>query len=393
MPSKRKTELLKIAALIVAAGSGSRIGGEVPKQYRALCGKPVLRWSLEAFVNHPRIDLVQTVIADEAGDLFTKAADGLNLLAPVIGGATRQTSVLNGLRALSDHAPDVVLIHDGARACVTAALISRVIAAVSETQGALPALPVTDTLKAKDASDGPDRNGLARAQTPQGFFFRSILAAHEATTDQHTDDVAVAKAAGIDVALVDGDEDNIKITYEADFARAARILGTSMTDMETHTGLGYDVHRFEPGDHVMLGGVRIPHDKKLAGHSDADVALHALTDAVLGALGDGDIGTHFPPSDPQWKGASSDRFLAHAAELVAQAGGRITRLDVTVICEAPKVGPHRPAMTARIAEIAGLDPARVSVKATTTEKLGFTGRGEGMAAQAIATIELPRGRP
>lgn len=381
---------MTVAALIVAAGRGTRAGGALPKQYQMLCGKPLLRHSLEAFVRHPEIDLVVTVIADDARDLFDDAASGLNLSPPVKGGATRQISVLNGLQALAAHAPDTVLIHDGARPCVSAALISRVIAAAETGQGALPALDVTDTLKTKDGGDGPAREALARAQTPQGFPFGAILSAHSSATETFTDDIAVARAAGLAVTIVPGDEDNIKVTHEADFARAARILGGAM---ESHTGLGYDVHRFEPGDHVMLGGVKIAHDQKLAGHSDADAVLHALTDALLGALGDGDIGAHFPPSDPKWKGGSSDQFLAHAAGLVRNAGGTLTRLDVTIICEAPKVGPHRDAMRARIAEIAKINPSRVSVKATTTEKLGFTGRSEGIAAQAVATIELPRGAP
>ncbi len=381
---------MKVAALIVAAGKGVRAGGDVPKQYQLLCGKPLMRHSLEAFAGHPEIDMMLTVIADGARHMFDTASTGLNILAPVWGGATRQASVLNGLRALREHKPDVVLIHDGARPCVSADLISRVIAEAKNGYGALPALDVTDTLKTKTGDDGPARDQLARAQTPQGFPYPAILHAHETTTDEFTDDVAVARAAGMVVSLVPGNEDNIKVTHEADFARAARILGGAM---ESHTGLGYDVHRFEPGDHVMLGGIRIAHTQKLAGHSDADVALHALTDALFGALGDGDIGAHFPPSDPKWKGASSDQFLAHAVGLVRAAGGAITRLDVTIICEAPKVGPHRDAMRARIAEIAGINPSRVSVKATTTEQLGFTGRGEGIAAQAVASVELPRSAP
>ncbi len=384
---------MSIAVLIVAAGQGSRVGGEVPKQYRALLGKPVLRHSLESFSAHPDVAMVLPVIADGTRDLYDHAAAGLDLLPPVTGGATRQASVLKGLCALADHKPDHVLIHDGARPCVSEKLISRVAEAAGTGRGAFPALAVTDTLKTSAGDDGPPREGLTRAQTPQGFPFAAILAAHETAQhngDKFTDDVSVARAAGMEVTPVPGDEANIKITREEDFAMAARNLNGTM---ETHTGLGYDVHRFEPGTHVLLGGIEIPHDQQLAGHSDADVALHALTDALLGALGDGDIGTHFPPSDPKWKSASSGLFLGHAAHLARAKGGSIMRLDVTIICEAPKITPHRDAMITRIAEIAGLSPARVSVKATTTERLGFTGRGEGIAAQAVATIELPRGAP
>ncbi len=387
---------MKVAALIVAAGSGVRAGGETPKQYALLLGEPVLRHTLRAFADHPDISMVQPVIAEDAFDAFAGAAEGLACLAPVVGGDTRQASVLNGLLALADSAPDVVLIHDGARACIDEATISRVIAALHASKGALAALPLSDTLKREvdgTAIAGPDRADLWRAQTPQGFHYTAIRAAHKAATETYTDDAAVAEAAGINVCFVKGSEDNIKITFAEDFAHAEAILLLAKKDtamFETRTGLGVDVHRFGPGDHVMLCGVSIPHNESLAGHSDADVALHALTDAVLGAIGESDIGTHFPPTDARWKDASSDQFLAHAMALAGEKNARITHLDVTIICEAPKVSPHRQAMRARLAEITGLDASQLSVKATTTERLGFTGRGEGIEAHAIATIELPR---
>ncbi len=390
---------MKVAALIVAGGTGTRAGagagGAAPKQYRSLLGEPVLRHSLRAFCQHTDISMVQTVIAADAFEAFSAAAADLPVLAPIIGGDTRQDSVLAGLTALADHAPDVVLIHDGARPCVDEATISRVIASLHDAKGAVAALPVSDTLKLEEdgtAAAGPAREGLWRAQTPQGFRFEEILAAYRAANKTYTDDAAVAEAAGLDVRLVRGSEDNIKITYEEDFARAAAILaghhGGIM--METRTGLGVDVHRFGEGDTVWLCGVAIPHEQALAGHSDADVGLHALTDAVLGTIGAEDIGAHFPPSDAKWKDASSDQFLRHAVGLVHEKSGRITHLDVTIICEAPKVSPHRAAMRERVAAICGIDVSRVSVKATTTEKLGPTGRGEGIEARAVATVELPR---
>jgi 2-C-methyl-D-erythritol 4-phosphate cytidylyltransferase/2-C-methyl-D-erythritol 2,4-cyclodiphosphate synthase len=339
--------------------------------------------------------MVQPVIADGAFELFEEAAAGLATLEPVTGGTTRSASVRTGLEALEGYGPDVVLIHDGARACIDEDTISRVVAALHDAKGAIAALPVTDTLKTDEsghAESGPARETLWRAQTPQGFRFAEIFAAYRKATGDTTDDAAVAEAAGTPVRLVRGSEDNIKITFEEDFARAAVILaarkGTTM--METRTGYGADVHRFGEGDHVWLCGIAVPHSHALTGHSDADVGLHALTDALLGAIGAEDIGAHFPPSDPEWAGASSDRFLAHAVELVKEQGGRITHLDVTLICEAPKVGPHREVMRDKVAEICGIEPARVSVKATTTEKLGPTGRGEGIEARAVATVELPR---
>ncbi|MFN4355514.1 bifunctional 2-C-methyl-D-erythritol 4-phosphate cytidylyltransferase/2-C-methyl-D-erythritol 2,4-cyclodiphosphate synthase [Parvibaculum sp.] len=382
---------MKVAALIVAAGRGSRAGPGAPKQYRPLAGEPVLRRTLTVFAGHPDISVIQTVIHPEDAEAYEAAARGLTQLRPAIpGGQTRQASVLAGLEALAGaEAPDLVLIHDGARPFVSHRLITDCIVALASHDGALAALPLTDTIRrgtAGLAGETLPRDGLWRAQTPQGFRFRSILEAHRAAGGQDfTDDAAVAAMAGIDVALVEGDEDNFKITSAADIERAERML---MRGGETRTGVGYDVHRFGPGDHVWLCGVKVLHVAGLEGHSDADVGLHALTDAILGAIGAGDIGKHFPPSDPQWKGASSDRFLAHAARLAHDSGGEISNVDVTLICEAPKISPHTDAMRARIADIVGIGVSRVSVKATTTEGLGFTGRREGIAAQAVATLRF-----
>lgn len=382
-------------ALVVAAGRGTRFGGEVPKQYRQLAGAPVLRHCLRTFRGHPDIAAVRVVIHADDRARYDEAAKGLDLLDPVTGGASRQESVRLGLESLAGEAPATVLIHDAARPFVDRRSISAAIAALETSPGALVAVPVVDTLKrgvaAKDdgarVADTVDRAGLWRAQTPQGFRFADILAAHEAAKgDTLTDDAAVAEQAGLEIALVEGSEDNFKVTTEADLARAERLLAARC---EVRTGSGFDVHAFGPGDHVWLCGVKIAHERGLVGHSDADVGLHALTDAILGAIGAGDIGDHFPDSDPQWRGASSDRFLAHAAALVAERGGAIQNVDLTLICEQPKLAPHRHAMTARVAEILGLTPDRVGLKATTTEGLGFTGRGEGIAAQAIATLRLP----
>lgn len=386
--------LPRISALIVAAGSGSRVGAHVPKQYLSLCGQPILARTIGAFADHPAITDLQVVIGAEHAEHYATATAGLSLPPPVIGGATRQESVLLGLEALANgpNPPDLVLIHDAARPLVTAASIDRVIAALADQPGAIAALPVVDTLWRADAGAGcaalVERQALWRAQTPQGFQFPAILAAHRAGAGQAlTDDAAVARAAGLVVTLVLGDEDAMKITTPNDVARAEAILLQRLADIRV--GTGFDVHKFQPGDHVMLCGVRVPHDCGLEGHSDADVGLHALTDAILGALGDGDIGSHFPPSDARWKGADSARFLRHAADLVAARGGMIAHLDVTILAERPKVGPYRDAMRARIADITGIAIDRVGVKATTTEGLGFTGRREGMAAQASATIRLP----
>jgi 2-C-methyl-D-erythritol 4-phosphate cytidylyltransferase/2-C-methyl-D-erythritol 2,4-cyclodiphosphate synthase len=383
-----------MVALIVAGGSGERFGGPVPKQYRMLAGRPVLRHAIEGFVASGSIDRVQVVIRADARPAYDAAVSGLSLPEPVEGGSTRQESARRGLEALAADSPEFVLIHDAARPFVSARMIADCRAALGRADGAIVALPVRDTLK-RQSRDGNcridttvDRDGIWRAQTPQAFRFDAILAAHRAAAGcDLTDDAAVAEMARLAVELVEGSEDNIKITTEEDLMQAERILASRL---EYRTGMGYDVHAFGPGDAVMLGGVRIPHDRALVGHSDADVALHALTDAILGAIGAGDIGQHFPPTDPQWKGVSSARFLAHAVELLRAKGGSIANLDLTVICERPKIGPYRDAIAARIADIARIDRARIGVKATTTEGLGFTGRGEGIAAQAVATIALPQ---
>jgi 2-C-methyl-D-erythritol 4-phosphate cytidylyltransferase / 2-C-methyl-D-erythritol 2,4-cyclodiphosphate synthase len=376
-------------ALIVAAGRGQRFGVTSPKQYVDLVGKPVLRHSLETFALHPKIGAVRVVIHGDDVALYNSATAGLSLLAPVTGGATRQESVRRGLESLKDMMPSAVLIHDAARPLVDAALIDRMLAALEEAPGAIPALPVADTVKR--AQDGRvaatlDRRTLWRAQTPQAFRYGDIMAAHDAAAGRElTDDAAVAEAAGLAVALVEGVEENFKVTTEADLRRAQQLLSPAV---DIRTGNGFDVHRFGPGSQIMLCGVAVPHDQGLIGHSDADVGLHALTDAILGAIGAGDIGQHFSPNDARWRGADSAQFLAHAGLLVAERGGRILSADITLICERPKVGPHRAAMVARVAAILGLDPSRVSVKATTTEGLGFTGRGEGIAAQATASVAL-----
>jgi 2-C-methyl-D-erythritol 4-phosphate cytidylyltransferase / 2-C-methyl-D-erythritol 2,4-cyclodiphosphate synthase len=383
-----------VAAVVVAAGKGTRVGGDLPKQFRRIGGQIMLRQTLLAFLAAPKVSLVQPVIRAEDHASFDEAADQLAVLPPAFGGATRQISVRAGLEALARHKPDIVLVHDAARPFASQALIARAIDTAATCGAGVPGLPVTDTVKAIDAQ-GFVRQTLERAklrtvQTPQGFAYAPLVEAHRRAAaqgrDDFTDDAALAEWAGMKVAVFDGEPGNIKITNAEDFARVEAMQFSDLGDVRTGTGI--DVHAFAPGDHVMLGGVRIPHTHKLTGHSDADVGLHALTDAILGALADGDIGSHFPPSDPQWKGASSDRFFVFAVERVKARGGRIAHLDLTLVCEAPKVGPHRDAMRAKIAELAGLVLARVAVKATTSEKLGFTGRGEGIAAYATATLRL-----
>jgi 2-C-methyl-D-erythritol 4-phosphate cytidylyltransferase / 2-C-methyl-D-erythritol 2,4-cyclodiphosphate synthase len=382
-----------VAAVVVAAGRGTRVGG-VPKQYRLLDGVPVIRHALARLVAHPEIDMVQPVIHRDDAASFAEASAGLALRDAAFGGATRQISVRAGLEALEQEAPRIVLVHDAARPFASPALISHAIAA-GAVGAAVPGLAMTDTIKAVDPDgrvvDTIDRSRLRAVQTPQAFRYEGLLAAHRrahlAGREDFTDDAALAEWAGMTVTMFEGEAANLKLTTEEDFARVQAGAWAALGDIRTATG--YDVHAFSEGDHVWLGGIRIAHDRALCGHSDADVALHALVDAILGALADGDIGAHFPPSDPQWRGASSDRFLAFAVERVRRRGGRIAHLDITILCEAPRIGPHRDAMRARIAAIAGIEIDRVAVKATTNERLGFIGRGEGIAAIATATVRLP----
>jgi 2-C-methyl-D-erythritol 4-phosphate cytidylyltransferase/2-C-methyl-D-erythritol 2,4-cyclodiphosphate synthase len=388
-----------VAAVVVAAGRGIRASrqGEtpLPKQYRALSGEPVIRASLKTLSGHPGIAMVQPVIHPDDISLFEVASGGLVVLPPVFGGATRQASVRAGLEALGSRRPDLVLVHDAARPFASAALISRAIDAVRAVVAAIPALAVADTVKTVDpcgtVTGTLAREALRIVQTPQAFRFATLLdchrRAHAQGREDFTDDAALAEWAGLKVATFEGEAANVKLTTPEDFARPGAEASASLTDIRT--GFGFDVHAFAAGDHVMLGGIRVPHSKGLSGHSDADVVLHALVDAILGALAEGDIGVHFPPSDPHWRGASSDRFLSFAVERVRARGGRIAHLDVNVVCEAPRIGPHRDMMRGRIAEIAGVSLDRVAVKATTSEKLGFTGRAEGMAAFATVTVRLP----
>jgi 2-C-methyl-D-erythritol 4-phosphate cytidylyltransferase/2-C-methyl-D-erythritol 2,4-cyclodiphosphate synthase len=380
-----------VYALVVAAGRGSRFGGPLPKQYLPLGGANILRHAVAALADHPRIAHVLVAIRPEDKPLFDDAVTGLTVMPPIAGGAARQDSVRLGLEALVPYKPSRVLIHDGARPFPDHELVDRVIDALDEAAAVVPCLPLRDTIKRAEGraiQETVDRTALWRAQTPQGFHFEAILAAHRAVAGQElTDDAAVAEAAGLMPLIVDGDEDNFKITTSEDLAAAERLLAGRQGDVRV--GQGFDVHPFAAGDHLWVCGIRIPHGMSLAGHSDADVGLHALTDAVLGAIGAGDIGMHFPPSDPRWRGAASDRFLSHAVDLVRTRGGVVAAVDVTVICERPKIAPHRAAMVERVAGILGIPPDRVSVKATTTEKLGFTGRAEGIAAQAVATVRLP----
>ena len=395
------TPHLENAAIVVAAGRGVRARSDTPKQYCRVAGQSVLSRSLAAYIDHPAIHMVQPVIHRDDMSRYQEIAAALGpakLLAPVFGGESRQQSVLAGLEALRARAPGKVLIHDAARPLVAPEIIGRALDALERAPGCLAATPLADTLK--NEADGLvsrtlDRRGLWRAQTPQGFHFAAILEAHRAAAaegvGEFTDDASIAEWRGLPVALVMGSERNIKLTTPEDFDMAERLLtDTPALPRESRHGTGFDVHAFEPGDHVVLCGVKVPHVQALKGHSDADVGLHALTDAVLGAIGAGDIGDHFPPSDMRWRGAESGQFLRHAAELVAERGGRIVHLDVTLICEAPKIGPHKEAMRLAIAGLLGLDPGRVSVKATTTEGLGFAGRREGIAAMASATIDLPQ---
>ncbi len=366
------------AAIVVAAGQGLRAGQPVPKQFAAWRGRPLVRHSAEALLA-AGADPVVVAIPEGAGDVAALALAGLAGIRLVTGGDTRQRSVALALDALANDAPERVLIHDAARPELPDAVVKRLLAALDGAAGAIPVLPVIDSLVSADGQPA-DREALRRVQTPQAFRYADILAAHHGWAGDPAagDDAQVLIAAGGQVTLVEGDERLRKLTVAEDFASPAPSV---------RVGMGYDVHRLAAGEELWLGGLLIPHDKGLAGHSDADVALHALVDAILGALGEGDIGTHFPPSEPRWKGAASARFVEHAASLAQAAGYAIAHADVTLICEAPKIGPHREAMRARIAELLGVAPGAVSVKATTTEGLGFTGRGEGIAAQAVATLQ------
>jgi len=380
-----------VYALVVAAGRGSRFGGPLPKQYLPLAGASILRYAVAAFAEHLEIAGVMVAIRPEDKVLFEKSVKGLRAVSPVAGGAARQDSVRLGLEALAAYRPKRVLIHDGARPFPDRRLIDRVIDGLDRAPAAIPCLPLRDTIKRAEGGtirETVDRSALWRAQTPQGFHFETILGAHrDAIGRDLTDDAAVAETAGILPLIVDGSEDNLKVTTPDDLVAAERLLAARHGDVRV--GQGLDVHPFAPGDHLWICGVRIPHGMGLVGHSDADVGLHALTDAVLGAIGAGDIGMHFPPDDPRWRGAPSERFLSHAADLVRTRGGVVAAVDVTLVCERPKIAPHRAAMVERIAAILGIVAGRVSVKATTTEKLGFTGRAEGIAAQAVATVRLP----
>jgi 2-C-methyl-D-erythritol 4-phosphate cytidylyltransferase/2-C-methyl-D-erythritol 2,4-cyclodiphosphate synthase len=378
---------LKVAVLIVAAGSGSRHGGDLPKQYQMLGGQPVLRRTVEAFTNHRAIDEVRVVIGHGHETLYEKTVGDLLPESHILGGATRQESVRLGLEALAGAQPRLVLIHDAARPLVDAGIIDRVVDALAAKPAAVAALPIVDSLR-KESGGPVDRDGLWQVQTPQGFWFDAILSAHRAASDNlATDDATLAERAGIPITLVQGAMSNLKVTRTGDIAIAEAFLAARLGDIRT--GSGFDVHKFAPGDHVTICGIKVPHTHALEGHSDADVGLHALTDAILGCIGAGDIGSHFPPTDERWRGTDSAIFLQHAIAGVTERGGVVAHLDVTIICERPKVGPHRAAMVARVAEITGLRPDQISVKATTTEGLGFTGRREGIAAQGMATVRLP----
>lgn len=377
---------MRATALIVAAGKGMRAGAGLPKQYRHVAGIPLLRHAIQHLLAHPAIDGVRVIINPDDRALYDAATAGLDLPPPVSGGASRQASARAGLEALAADPPAFVLIHDAARAFVPLAMLDALFTALADpaNDGAVPALPVVDSLRRGSGhfSGSVDREGLWRVQTPQAFRYAALRDAHSTAMGGATDELGIALAAGLRVAITAGDERAFKITEAEDFAR-------TMSNLISRTAAGFDVHAFGPGDHVWLAGVCIPHSHGLVGHSDADAGLHAVTDALLGTIAAGDIGDHFPPSDPQWKGAASNTFLAHAASLVHARGGIIDFVDLTLICERPKIGPHRAAMQARIATILGLDLGQVSIKATTTEHLGFTGRSEGIAAQAMASVRLP----
>ena len=387
MTVQNRIHRLSTAVIIVAAGTGTRAGGPVPKQYQICAGKPILQHTIERILRSDRVDQLVCVISPAASvhyDPIHAAIDDMRLMSPADGGATRAASVQAGLAAFADAPPENILIHDAARPGVTLDMLNRVIVALETHDGAYPALPVSDALW-RDQAPQP-RDGLKRAQTPQGFTYQKIVAAYEGADQNALDDVEIAIAAGLSVAQIQGDEHCLKITYETDMAIAEKILRTAP---DIRVGNGYDVHAFEDGTHVVLCGVHIDHPKALKGHSDADVAMHAITDAIYGALGEGDIGQWFPPSDPQWKGAASDIFLKHACERVGSNGFELSHIDCTIICEQPKIGPHTTAMREMVSVITGLEVGRISVKATTSERLGFTGREEGIAAQATATLVKP----
>jgi len=377
------------SAVVVAAGAGLRAGPGEPKAWRPLGGRPILRWSVEGLLSAGADEVAVVVAADRLADVGD-ALVGLDRWRAVAGGATRAISVQAGLAALACGRDQTVLIHDAARPFVTRIHVERLLVALADAEGAVPALPVPDTLKRGDGvvTETVSREGLSRAQTPQAFRLGQLAAAYAAwpAGEEPTDDASVVERAGGRVGLVAGDPMLMKLTWPEDFAMAEQLAGARRI---TRTGFGVDAHRFGPGDAVMLGGVSIPHDRGLVGHSDADAGLHALTDALLGAIAEGDIGQHFPPSDPAWRGAASDRFLLHAVKLAQAKGGQVQSADLTLICERPKIGPHRDAMRARVAELLGLAVDRVSVKATTTEGMGFTGREEGLMAQAVVTVEMP----
>lgn len=385
-------EKRRTVALLVAAGQGNRAGGDVPKQFRLIAGKAVLVHAVDALASHHAIDAVYIVVGAGQESAARDLLPDRPIAAIVEGADSRRGSVRAGLEAIAAKGgADHILIHDAARPFLPPEVVDRLLVALKQAPGAVPALSVADTLvrgEAGRAGDVVERSGLFRVQTPQAFHFRAILAAHRTwdSSREATDDAQMLKAGGHGVILVPGDERLEKLTYPHDFARAEARLSAQRT---IRVGMGYDVHRLAADEELWLGGVRIPHDRGLAGHSDADVAIHAIVDALLGALVEGDIGSHFPPSDPQWRGVASSRFLEHAADRVAARDGLIEHVDLTVICEAPKIGPHRDAMRSRIAEILRISLDRVSVKATTTERLGFAGRREGIAAQAVATLSLP----
>ncbi|MEK9693626.1 MAG: bifunctional 2-C-methyl-D-erythritol 4-phosphate cytidylyltransferase/2-C-methyl-D-erythritol 2,4-cyclodiphosphate synthase [Rhodospirillaceae bacterium] len=380
-------------ALVLAAGHGSRFGSDIPKQYTLLGGKPILRHALEALIFHPKIDQVRVVIRPEDEKLYKALSRDLPLMSPVMGGATRQDSTKNGLKSFEKAPPQKILIHDGARPFPSERLIKEIVEKLDSFDAVIPGLQVHDALKRISETnlleETIDRRNIVRAQTPQGFRYRAISRAHDFVEEKlFYDDSEIAKKAGLRVSVVKGDPKNLKITTAEDLIHGSCILGEEI--MSFRTGIGFDVHKFGPGDHIVLGGVKIDHNQALIGHSDADVLLHAITDAILGSIAAGDIGTHFPDTDPQWQNVESSIFLKRAGECLSELGGKIINIDATIICERPKINPHRNAIAANISSVLGLNPACVSIKATTTEQLGFTGRSEGIASQAVVSVSLPQ---